>query len=109
MGKFDDPMVVDPANGVVRGDSKAMPNRGTSTGMVGKGEPYGASVDQNATNRMGGFSADSDPMMKEWADDERQTIGPRHDPEYGKRMGGTGSDPMMDTTPGDEGMPGDRD
>jgi hypothetical protein len=44
----------------VRGDTKAMPDKGTSTGM--NGDTYGASLDQSATNRKGSFDASSDPM-----------------------------------------------
>jgi hypothetical protein len=47
-------------NFTVRGDTKAMPDKGTSTGM--NGDTYGASLDQSATNRKGSFDASSDPM-----------------------------------------------
>jgi hypothetical protein len=61
MDKYSDPIPSNPDNGVVRGDSKDMPNRGTSTGTVGMGAPYGASTDLNATNSMGSAHMDSDP------------------------------------------------
>jgi hypothetical protein len=106
---MSDLIKVGPANGVTPGDDRAYPNRGTRSGLVGKGEPYGADIGVNATNRLGGFSADSDPMAKEFADDERQTMPGGHQHNGGRRMSGAESDGMMDTTPGDEGMPGDRD
>lgn len=40
--------------GVVRGDSGAMPDRGTKTGM--NGDTYGADLSPEATNRQGGIS-----------------------------------------------------
>jgi hypothetical protein len=100
---------VGPANGVTPGDDRNYPNRGTRSGLVGKGEPYGADIGVNATNGLGSFSADSDPMAKEFADDPRQALPGAHHHHGGRRMSGTGSDDMMDTTPGDEGTPGDRD
>lgn len=60
MSKYQDPLVVGPANGVTRGDDRSYPDRGTSSGFVGEGAPYGADVSANATNRRGGFTADSD-------------------------------------------------
>lgn len=47
-------------NFTVRGDTKAMPDKGTSTGM--NGDSYGAALGQDATNRKGSFDACSDPM-----------------------------------------------
>lgn len=41
-------------SGVVRGDSGAMPDRGTKTGM--NGDTYGADLSTNATNRQGSIS-----------------------------------------------------
>lgn len=38
-------------SGELQGDTKAMPNRGTSTGM--NGDTYGASLEQGATNSQG--------------------------------------------------------
>lgn len=48
-------------NGEVQGDTKAMPDRGTSTGAS---DTYGADISPDATNRMGGLgnAANSDPM-----------------------------------------------
>jgi hypothetical protein len=42
---------VDYNDGVVKGDTKGMPNRGTSTGM--NGDTYGADLSPEATNGMG--------------------------------------------------------
>ncbi len=44
-------------DGSLRGDTKGMPDRGTSTGMDPGASPYldGQSVDQSATNSMGGI------------------------------------------------------
>lgn len=49
-------------NDTVRGDTKAMPDRGTSSGM--NGDSYGADLSQGATNSMGSIkgSTKSDPM-----------------------------------------------
>ena len=44
----------------VRGDAKAMPDKGTSTGM--NGDSYGANLGSDATNGKGTFDACSDPM-----------------------------------------------
>lgn len=107
-----DPMVVAPADGVVRGDSKAMPNRGTAVGFTGVGnDSYGASVDQGATNARGSAHIAPDPM---------DACCPPGGGDY--RSGGDGtpaspgtgmgtaakSDAVHETTPGDEG-PGDPD
>lgn len=58
--------------GVVMGDTKAMPDKGTSTGMTGydtHGE--GMSLDDTATNSMGKITGatKSDPMDECYADD----------------------------------------
>lgn len=42
-------------SGVVRGDTAAMPDRGTSTGMAG--DAYGADISQDAINRAGGIKS----------------------------------------------------
>lgn len=47
-------------NFTVRGDTKAMPDKGTSTGMTG--DSYGANLAQDATNSKGAFDACSDAM-----------------------------------------------
>lgn len=39
---------------MVRGDSSAMPYRGTGTGL--NGDTYGADIGQSSTNRIGGIS-----------------------------------------------------
>lgn len=52
--KHQDPMVVGPSDGNVRGDDRPLPNRGTGTGLTG--DTYGASIDQSAINRRGGIS-----------------------------------------------------
>lgn len=61
--------------GVVMGDKKAMPDRGTSTGMNPGAEPYldGQSVDQSATNSMGGIgrATKSDPESTSFGGDDR--------------------------------------
>ena len=48
-------------SGELQGDTKPMPNRGTSSGMV-PGSNYGASMDVNATNSMGSAHLAPDPM-----------------------------------------------
>jgi hypothetical protein len=47
-------------NFTVRGDTKPMPDKGTSTGM--NGDSYGANLSQEALNSKGTFDACSDPM-----------------------------------------------
>lgn len=57
--------------GVVMGDTKAMPDRGTGTGMTGFNvEDGGMSLEQDATNTQGKLSGtDSTPMDECYADD----------------------------------------
>lgn len=42
--------------GDLQGDTKAMPDRGTSTGMVGNTDLGGMSVDVDSTNSMGSIT-----------------------------------------------------
>ena len=42
-------------SGVVQGDDRAMPDRGTSTGL--NGDTYGADTSPTAINRMGGIKS----------------------------------------------------
>lgn len=42
-------------NGQLQGDDRPMPNRGTGTGM--NGDTYGANLNPEATNRIGGISS----------------------------------------------------
>lgn len=56
----DDPIIA-PATGVVRGDSRAMPDRGTASGVT---DTYGAALDPKAKNRRGSIDASSDPMFE---------------------------------------------
>jgi hypothetical protein len=62
--------------GVVMGDTKPMPDRGTSTGMTGfTTVTDGRSLDPDATNSLGRLSGtDSDPAAECYADDP--TFGP---------------------------------
>jgi hypothetical protein len=62
--------------GVVMGDRKPVPDRGTSTGMTGiKTDTGGYSIDVDATNSLGKMSGTgSDPMDECYADDP--TFGP---------------------------------
>lgn len=63
--------------GVVMGDTRAMPDRGTGTGMTGFDlQDGGMSLDQSATNSMGKISGatQSDPAAECHADDP--TFGP---------------------------------
>lgn len=46
-------------NGELQGDTRAMPDRGTSTGF--NGDTYGADTSPKATNRQGSVSTKSDP------------------------------------------------
>jgi hypothetical protein len=51
-------------SGDLQGDTKAMPDRGTGTGM--DGDSYGASLSPDAINRTGGMggAAKSDPAER---------------------------------------------
>ena len=61
--QYQDPLVVDPADGTPRGDTRPMPYRGTNSGFTGVGDDrYGAEVSQGATNRKGSAHLDPDPM-----------------------------------------------
>lgn len=62
--------------GVVMGDTKAMPDRGTSTGVPDNTYDLGRSLDQDATNSMGSITSTSQstPMDERMADDP--TFGP---------------------------------
>lgn len=66
MGKYSDPTMPGPSNGNLQGDVGGMPDRGTSSGSVGMGAPYGADIGENATNRIKGIgrSTNSDPMFE---------------------------------------------
>jgi hypothetical protein len=107
-----DPMVVAPADGVVRGDMKAMPNKGTSTGFTGVGnDRYGADVGQGANNASGSAHIAPDPMdacCPPGGGDYRSG-GDGTPSSPGTGMGAAAkSDEQDETTPGDEG-PGDPD
>jgi hypothetical protein len=100
-----DPMVVAPSDGVVRGDSKAMPNKGTGTGFTGVGsDRYGASVDQGATNRLGSAHLSSDPIDQCYppGGGDYRSGGDGTPSNPGTGMGGAAdSDPAEDDSPGD--------
>jgi hypothetical protein len=53
-------------SGVVMGDTKGMPDRGTGTGM--NGDTYGASLNTDATNSQGSANTPSDSMDKVFND-----------------------------------------
>ena len=59
-------------NGELQGDTRAIPNRGTGTGM-GRADAMGMSLDKDATNRRGGIggAAKSDPWDDTTPSDER--------------------------------------
>lgn len=103
-----DPMVVAPSDGVVRGDDKAMPNRGTSVGMVGMGAPYGASVDQGATNSRGSAHLAPDPMDQccPPGGGDYRSGGDGTPSNPGTSMGGAAdSDPAAETEPDTQQIP----
>jgi len=107
-----DPMVVAPSDGVVRGDSGAMPNRGTSSGFTHVGnDTYGADVSQGANNTRGSAHLAPDPADMCCPPGGGDFVG--RNPHAGNPgasiTGATQSDAADDTTPGDEGTPGDRD
>lgn len=52
-------------NGDLQGDSKSMPERGTSTGM--NGDTYGADLSQESTNRIGSIGGATKSDGKEAA------------------------------------------
>lgn len=98
MADYPDPTLPGPANGVVRGDVKAMPDKGTGTGFVGS-DSYGASVDVRATNSrpIAGSETTSDPMDMRFpkGDEDRFTsTGGKHGSDPGAGVGNAGdSDP----------------
>jgi hypothetical protein len=105
MSKYQDPLVVDPANGVVRGDSKAMPDRGTSSGFVNVGnDHYGADVGENAINRMGSAHTAPDSAWDNVPPGEGRPSGGGHDrANPGRGMGSvTDSDPAAECYPDDQ-------
>lgn len=58
--------------GIVQGDTRSMPDRGTGTGMTGIGVfDDGMSIDPDAINRIVGISGacKSDSMMEDESDD----------------------------------------
>ena len=63
-------------SGELQGDTKAMPDRGTSTGMSGNTDMGGMSINPDATNSMGSIKSacKSDPMGEDSVDDP--TFGP---------------------------------
>lgn len=101
---YSDPIPANPDNGVVRGDSKAMPDKGTSTGFVGMGAPYGASVDTNAVNRMGSAHMEGDPAelcYPKGDADLRFTSNGHGTPDPGAHFSAD-SDPSADDKPDDQ-------
>lgn len=103
MADYQDPLVVDPSNGNVRGDPKPMPNRGTGSGMVGMGAPFGADIGMNATNRMGSAHLEGDPMdlcYPKGDADLRFSSSGHSSTDYGTSItGATGSDAPEDDEP----------
>lgn len=89
-------------SGVVMGDSKPMPNRGTTTGSVGYGAPYGADISIKAINRLGSLDASSDPIDKDRADNPNfGNFGDQRESQGGTHLSGAGSDTAMDNVPDD--------
>lgn len=62
-------------NGELQGDTKPMPDRGTSTGM--NGDSYGADLSQDSTNRQGsiGRATQSDAAFDNDADADGEQDG----------------------------------
>lgn len=94
-----------PANdsGVVRGDSKAMPDRGTGTGMTGlptfsDGRGFG-SDDTNSMGSVGDTGSDS--MFARHNRDDNLGGTDAKSGGTGSGMSGTGSDQMFETEPDD--------
>ena len=107
-----DPMVVAPSDGVVRGDSGAMPNRGTSSGFTHVGnDTYGGDMNTMTHHSLGSAHLAPDPADMCYPPGGGDFVG--HNPHEGNPGAGissaTQSDAADDTTPGDEGIPGDRD
>jgi hypothetical protein len=99
---YQDPFKPAPSDGVTRGDAKAMPNRGTSSGNV-PNNSYGADTGINATNRMGSAHTPSDPPdMCCPPGDGRFTSRGHSTSAPGSRLTGTGSDAPEDDTPEDQ-------
>ncbi len=92
-----------PSDGNVQGETKDLPNRGTESGMVGQGAPYGADIGPNATNRKGGMThadSGSDPRELRFpkGDEDRFSSSGHSSPdEGGSKLQGTDSDPIDKT------------
>lgn len=100
-----DPMVVHPADGMVRGDSKDIPNRGTGSGFVDVGrDQYGADVGMNATNRRSSAHSAPDSAFNNMPPGDGHFSNSGHtSPGYGRGMGGAAdSDAMDEVSPNDE-------
>lgn len=100
------PYMPGPSNGVLQGPDMAMPDRGTSSGTVGMGAPYGASIDAGATNRIGGIgrSTQSDPIdaCYPMGGGDFSSSGGEHGSTGGRGMGGAAkSDSAYDNVPDD--------
>lgn len=88
-------------SGELQGDTKAMPNRGTSSGMVPNCN-YGASMDINATNSMGSAYEACDPAEMCCPPGDGRFMSRGHSTmDPGGALSGTDSDAMMDVTPED--------
>ena len=88
-------------SGELQGDTKPMPNRGTSSGMV-PGSNYGASMDVNATNSMGSAHLAPDPMEMCCPPGDGRFVARGHSTTSpGGALSGADSDAMMDVTPED--------
>lgn len=102
---YDDPSIPGPSNGDVRGVDSNMPDRGTTSGTVGMGSPYGADIGVNATNRISGIgrSTQSDPMDQCYPQGGGDfTAGSTHQSVSGRSMGSAAkSDDAYDNVPDD--------
>lgn len=104
MADYQDPLVIHPSDGVVRGDSKAMPNRGTSSGFTGIGDDtHGADVSQGANNTLGSAHLPSDGIDATSPPGGGDFVGTNpHSSSPGVGMGSAAdSDSMYEDVPGD--------
>ena len=93
-------------NDVVSGDTKAMPNRGTSIGNV-PNNSYGADTSQGAINRLGSAHLPPDPaeMCCPPGDTSRFTSGGHSTTNPGGALSGADSDPVdMDRADDPKGL-----
>lgn len=68
-------------SGDIQGDTKALPDRGTSTGMGDNAQTGGMSLEPEATNRMGALKGTGSDPAGECKSDDPNFAGSDSDPD----------------------------